>query len=218
MSIEFRCGGCRRLLRTGDDTAGRQAQCPECGRIGRVPGPGESREMLPPPSPLPQVQAPFEAGTPPPDVAGSESPREPSPAPAWGTPTYQRDPWAAQRVSGPATALMVLAIVQIVIWIPSLAFQANHLRLIMPGQHGQQQIIETVAGNRAWAGVSLALSVVILFGAIQMKRLQHYALARTAAIIAVIPCLTPCCILGLPFGIWALMVLGDNSVRAAFRS
>ena len=38
MAIEFRCGQCGRLLRTGDETAGKQAQCPECGALTRVPG------------------------------------------------------------------------------------------------------------------------------------------------------------------------------------
>jgi phage FluMu protein Com len=37
MSIEFRCPQCNRLLRTGDDTAGKQAKCPECGTITVVP-------------------------------------------------------------------------------------------------------------------------------------------------------------------------------------
>jgi DNA-directed RNA polymerase subunit RPC12/RpoP len=38
MSIEFLCSGCRRRLRTGDETAGKQARCPECGAIMFVPG------------------------------------------------------------------------------------------------------------------------------------------------------------------------------------
>ena len=37
MPIEFPCSGCQRLLRTADDTAGKQAQCPECGQIQTVP-------------------------------------------------------------------------------------------------------------------------------------------------------------------------------------
>jgi predicted RNA-binding Zn-ribbon protein involved in translation (DUF1610 family) len=31
MTIEFRCGSCQTLLRTGDDKAGRRAKCPQCG-------------------------------------------------------------------------------------------------------------------------------------------------------------------------------------------
>lgn len=40
MTIEFRCAQCNRLLRTGDDTGGKQAKCPECGAVTTVPVPG----------------------------------------------------------------------------------------------------------------------------------------------------------------------------------
>jgi phage FluMu protein Com len=37
MAIEFRCTQCDKLLRTGDDTAGKQAKCPECGTVMTIP-------------------------------------------------------------------------------------------------------------------------------------------------------------------------------------
>jgi phage FluMu protein Com len=37
MAIEFRCTQCGKLLRTADDTAGKQAKCPECGAIMTIP-------------------------------------------------------------------------------------------------------------------------------------------------------------------------------------
>jgi phage FluMu protein Com len=37
MPIEFRCNQCQKLLRTGDETAGKQARCPECGQVTPVP-------------------------------------------------------------------------------------------------------------------------------------------------------------------------------------
>lgn len=37
MPIEFRCSSCSRLLRTGDDTAGKKAKCPQCGSILTIP-------------------------------------------------------------------------------------------------------------------------------------------------------------------------------------
>ena len=53
MPIEFRCSQCGKLLRTGDDTAGRQAQCPECGTISIVPNPAvPSEPSVPPLTPL----------------------------------------------------------------------------------------------------------------------------------------------------------------------
>ena len=56
MPIEFRCTQCQRLLRTGDDAAGKQARCPECGAIVPVPYPGPS---------APQAGAPLGPGVPP---------------------------------------------------------------------------------------------------------------------------------------------------------
>jgi hypothetical protein len=37
MPIEFRCIQCGKLLRTGDDTAGKPAKCPNCGTITTIP-------------------------------------------------------------------------------------------------------------------------------------------------------------------------------------
>ena len=37
MAIEFRCTQCNKLLRTGDDTAGKEAKCPACGAVMTIP-------------------------------------------------------------------------------------------------------------------------------------------------------------------------------------
>ena len=57
MPIEFRCTQCDKLLRTPDDTAGKQAKCPECGAILPVPSPaapapGKGGGFIPPPEVL----------------------------------------------------------------------------------------------------------------------------------------------------------------------
>ena len=44
-------------------------------------------------------------------------------------------------------------------------------------------------------------------------------LAMATAIVAMVPCTAPCCVLvGMGFGIWALVVLCDANVKSAFRS
>ena len=37
MSIEFNCSQCGKLLRVGDDAAGKQARCPSCGTVQGIP-------------------------------------------------------------------------------------------------------------------------------------------------------------------------------------
>lgn len=71
MPIEFRCHQCGKLLRVGDETAGKQAKCPSCGAVQPIPAAAPSPEL---PSPPPGASAgnPFGAtpnagfGAPPP--------------------------------------------------------------------------------------------------------------------------------------------------------
>lgn len=63
----------------------------------------------------------------------------------------------------------------------------------------------------------LAMLGLVLWGSIRMLSLRSYELAVTASILAMIPCATSCCcILGLPFGIWALVVLTKSEVKSHF--
>ena len=68
----------------------------------------------------------------------------------------------------------------------------------------------------AFDALGLILSLVILAGAIRMLALRNYEFAFLAAILAIVPCVTPCCFLGLPFGIWAVIVLRKPGVKDAF--
>lgn len=65
--------------------------------------------------------------------------------------------------------------------------------------------------------LGLLISGLGLYGSIQMLKLRNYGMAMTAAIISVIPCVGPCCCLGIPFGIWALVVMNQPDVKLAFR-
>jgi len=68
MPIEFRCPQCQKLLRVGDDAAGKQAKCPACATLVAVPmlGPPPADEfgIEPPSPPPPPTGSPFgTAGT-----------------------------------------------------------------------------------------------------------------------------------------------------------
>ena len=59
-------------------------------------------------------------------------------------------------------------------------------------------------------------SVLILFGAMRMMRLRNHGLAVTSSILAMLT--PPGLVLGLPFGIWSLVVLNRREVREAFEA
>ncbi len=66
--------------------------------------------------------------------------------------------------------------------------------------------------------LSIAAAPIIIFGAVQMLSARRYSLAILAAILAMIPLTSVCCLLGIPVGIWALIVLRNPEVKAAFQA
>jgi hypothetical protein len=64
--------------------------------------------------------------------------------------------------------------------------------------------------------IGVAVSGLILYGGMQMKKLQSQGLVMGSAIAAMIPCVSPCCFVGIPVGIWALVVLNKPEVKSHF--
>ena len=127
---------------------------------------------------------------------------------------------AANRVSGPATALIVVSVISFV--LVGLAIPFDFYLLVSGAARRLERAgIDPVARiviRLAWDLVIFAASCYVWWGAVQMKRLLNYSHARNAAIVACIPCVGPCCLLGIPFGIWALNVLGRPEVYNSFES
>jgi len=59
------------------------------------------------------------------------------------------------------------------------------------------------------------LGAVIIYGVMRMKELENYKWAVRSSILAMLP-ISPGCVLGVPFGIWALSVLLRKEVKKAF--
>jgi hypothetical protein len=221
MPIEFRCSQCGKLLRTGDDTAGKQAQCPACGTVSTVPTPVAPPEAVPeppaPPSPFATTSpwgespsSPFAAR----GQADAENPYQAPPeyAPAEAFPGA----FAQERVSAPATGLIVVGAIGLVLQIIGTAFQAVVLFAGVGGGGAQGEALAVGAAQVAGGLLGIGLSILVIYAGTRMKNLENYGLAMTGAIVAMIPCF-PCCLLGLPFGIWAIVVLVNPEVKAAFR-
>jgi hypothetical protein len=145
---------------------------------------------------------------------------------------------ALQRVKAPAVALKVTAILNLVLatWslIQTVFFQPslqqfmqnswlNELFKLLGVNISQFQEIMQKSYNMTYGPVGVVsdlfqfiLPALVLIGATKMQSLRSYEFAYTAAILAMIPCLTPCCLPGLPFGIWALIVLKKPEVKSHF--
>jgi len=130
---------------------------------------------------------------------------------------------AARAVKGPAIALIITAGLGIAYYLFSglltlISGGPMFHRGLPPGLSPQlKAFFEGMQGPLAGAGslVIAAINGFVLFGAIKMLRLQNRGVAMAAAIVAMVPCQC-CCLLGLPFGIWALIVLSKPEVKSAF--
>ena len=137
-----------------------------------------------------------------------------APAPGGGPPD------ARSRVAGPAIALLVVAGVGMALQAIGIVARLLGISLLGAGLGEERPAaLAILAGGLGivLGVVGILVGLVVLFGALKMKALESYGLAMTAAILAMIPCLSPCCLLGLPAGIWALVVLLDQGVKREFR-
>jgi hypothetical protein len=132
---------------------------------------------------------------------------------------------AASAVKGPAISLLVTGVLAILcgflggvyfLALPSALQQMNPQLQQMNPQLGAPPpasvfvgyAIGSIVGGLIWGSLVIA-------GAICMLRLRLYAMGMTGAIVGMVPC-SSCCVLGLPMGIWALVVLNRPEVKDAF--
>lgn len=67
------------------------------------------------------------------------------------------------------------------------------------------------------AALSLLIFALVILGGVKMLQLRARGLVMTAAILAMIPCFTSCCcVLGLPLGIWVIVLINKPEVRNQF--
>jgi hypothetical protein len=128
------------------------------------------------------------------------------------------------RVKGPAIGLIVLGGLGVIFAIIGLL--ANGMLLDMyksvlpPDQY--QQVEGALKANTvvrlAFSIFAVFVSAFVLYGGIQMMNLRNRSLVMIAAVVAMVPCIGPCCLIGVPVGIWALVLLSKPEVKAAFTS
>lgn len=127
---------------------------------------------------------------------------------------------AEQKVRWPAIGLLVTAVLSLLLQLSFIVAEVLGIRLPDMEQYQQDipQWAEWLSGGMSIALTLLGLAVdgFMIFGALKLMRLESYGIAIATAIIAMIPC-SPCCCIGLPIGIWALIVMHAPDVRPAFQ-
>jgi len=132
----------------------------------------------------------------------------------------------ADMVKGPGLGLLIVGIIGICLGLFGLlsaVFGIGAARFEEMQQQGQQlpewsKVFLGGGGalNIVSSLIGVASSCLVAYAGLQMQKLQNRTLCMVASVLAMIPCFSPCCPLGLPIGIWALIVLNKSDVRAAF--
>jgi hypothetical protein len=218
------CPSCQRQLLLPEELHGRQVRCPHCEHTYTAQGPEQG--VPPPPESIRPAPDPERPWTPPreqeydrPSRREEEEDDDYEEA-RW----YRREGRYSQRdalnaVSGPAIALLVTGWISIVISVLLVCLSIATFAAGGAGANKQNfrgGLIEGALGIPMHL-FGLVLAILIVFGATKMRRLESYGMAMAASIIAMIPCYGYfCCILGVPFGIWSIVVLSKPEVKELF--
>ena len=86
-------------------------------------------------------------------------------------------------------------------------------------QDAEEQMMQNAVGRcrNRFRGHRVASCESHSVRALQMKKLENWGLAMDGSILAMVPCLSPCCFVELPVGIWCLVVLTKDHVKMAFK-
>ena len=221
MPEQIRCPECDATLRVPDNLLGKSVKCPKCQTTftAELDGPAEPERIVKEPSrassrrPSPPVEEEDEE-LPPEDEEEEERPRRRRRR------RRRSSAEAESAVAGPAIALMIvggialgLAILGLVLNLLGVGLLAANPR----GMAGPQQADSTARmfGSVVGGIIGICYGGIITSGAVKMKNLSSYGYAMTACIVAMLPC-SLCCLLGLPFGIWGLVVINKPEVKDAF--
>jgi hypothetical protein len=117
-------------------------------------------------------------------------------------------PEARQQVSGPSTGLLIVGIIGGIISLGSffsISIGTGLTTLWWKGFPDRYEDLWEGAFGIGSSLVGVAIAAFVIYAALKMKELKQWSLALVASILALIPCVSPCCIIGLPIGIWSLI-------------
>ncbi len=240
MPQDVRCPECRQPLRVADHAVGRELKCPLCGTnfaavpavdefsgdlvpLEEPPAPSATAPLIPEPEarPVPdaapdeqyQLAPPLAAALPAAlPVEETEQPRRRKRSrevakPRPPRPRTHSDDWAASQVLVPAIGMIAAGGLGVVgcglLLLLNCAGLARLPANIAPGLYG---VVFNLIGV-CWGGIMVA-------GALRFLRLASWGQSLTAAIVACLP--GPCCVLSMPFGVWAIILLLNPSIREHF--
>ncbi|PHS17685.1 MAG: hypothetical protein COA78_02875 [Blastopirellula sp.] len=113
----------------------------------------------------------------------------------------------------PAIILLVLSSIYLILQIFALPGQVIR---IMNFDYGAPTILTEVTTSIVALLLMFIAGLITLKGSYDMLYLKNHKSAMSGSVIAMIPFCSPCFLLGIPFGIWAVVLLKKPEVKALF--
>src|SRR5215510_12484951 len=114
---------------------------------------------------------------------------------------------AAAKVKPPAITQIVVSSLGVLLQIGNMAGMGRAMQLPPGTPPDVERMVHLLSGPLGLVSLVIGLAICgfVIFGALKMMNLQSYGLAMAAAIVASIPCLSPCCCVSMIPGIWSIV-------------
>jgi ABC-type proline/glycine betaine transport system permease subunit len=130
------------------------------------------------------------------------------------------------KVAGPAIGLIVVGALGALMNLWGIVAGGIDPAMIaeMDLPQEQREMMEKFATTVQGAGsafniIGLGLDIFIIWAGVRMMKLHSWTAAVVASALMMVPCFTGCCCLvGVPLGIWSLIVLFNKDVKQAFEA
>lgn len=133
--------------------------------------------------------------------------------------------YVESKVNAPGLGLLVVGILSVLGNIAGLAWQ------LITAIPAVISAVQSGVGMDYWIafatgqGWSLVMSLigffvafVVIFAGLRLRSARSAGIVYAGSIMAALPCCLgfPCCCIGLPVGIWAIVTMQDEQVKSAF--
>lgn len=138
---------------------------------------------------------------------------------AYGPPPGGGGGAALEKVNLPAIFMMVAMGIGIAFQLLSLILNllGTGMGAMSGGDVGMQNMMSGVVGM-VFNFISLFTGAFVIFAMTKARKGEGWGLSVGGTVVGMLPCLGPCCWLGLPIGIWMLVMLMNDEVKRAFKS
>lgn len=132
--------------------------------------------------------------------------------------------YVQSKVAPPGIALAVFGLLSVFLnLISALIVLATSMATIMALLGGEAdgaawgQFFATTGWQVIMSLLSFATSFIVTFAGLRLRNARSAGVVYVGALMAMMPCCVGyCCCFGIPIGIWAIVTMQDEQVKAAF--